>query len=455
MFPPAMSGLTMVSTLFITLTTAYITTPEQYGAVGDGKTNDWVAIQHALASCTNHHQSSACRIDFTQTYLSGPIIINTSSTTLNVTGSLLMLPKKHYPMNPKQRLPFISNVGSIHDVRLTGSGTIGNHVLPLAWWACKITGCWRPHLIVFSSVTGVRIDNLHFRNPPNHFIEMNSCTYVRVNNIDSRAPHQSPNTDGINFYGGFDQSLTNSYISNGDDCVSVVPIGEFSSPCIDTLDPSSEACRGGNVVVNNVTCIGGHGIAIGGVRHGTVSNVTFSNMTATGGVGNTQGRICCFLLLVFVGLLVVVCCPIQPLIVFKIFSFLSCLPGLYSPGGIRIKSYPNSTGSVYDIRYKDIILDDVFTPLSVLTRYCPWPCNTPDGDQACQFHDISFDNIVGHGRLDVQGFFNCSQLKPCYNISLNNVHLKKIGTSSTFQCSHVKLVLNNTSPSFCSNISSV
>ena len=285
--------LITLTTLLTTLTTAYITTPEQYGAVGDGKTNDWVAIQRALASCTNHHQSSFsssfCRVDFTQTYLSGPIIINTSSTTLNVTGSLLMLPKKHYPMNLKQRLPFISNVGSIHDVHLTGSGTIGNHVLPLAWWTCKITGCWRPHLIVFSSVTGVRIDNLHFRNPPNHFIEINSCTHVRVNNIDSRAPHQSPNSDGINFYGGHDQSFTNSYISNGDDCVSVVPIGEFSSPCIDTLDPSSEACRGGNVVVNNVTCIGGHGIAIGGVRHGTVSNVTFSNMTATGGAGNTQG----------------------------------------------------------------------------------------------------------------------------------------------------------------------
>lgn len=100
-------------------------------------------------------------------------------------------------------------------------------------------------------------------------------------------------------------------------------------------------------------------------------------------------------------------------------------------------------------------MDGVYTPLSVLTRYCPWPCNTPDGDQACQFHDISFDNVIGHGRLDVQGFFNCSKIKPCYNISLNNVHLEKIGTtSSTFQCDHVKLLLNNTSPSFCSNISS-
>ena len=74
------------------------------------------------------------------------------------------------------------------------------------------------------------------------------------------------------------------------------------------------------MVVENVRCEGGHGIAIGGVRHGTVSNVTFRNMTATGGFGNTQG--------------------------------------LYSPGGLRIKSYPNSTGSVYDILYDNIVLGE-------------------------------------------------------------------------------------------------
>lgn len=29
---------------------------------------------------------------------------------------------------------------------------------------------------------------------------------------------------------------------------------------------------------------------------------------------------------------------------------------IYSPGGIRIKSYPGSRGSVYDIHFKDIVL---------------------------------------------------------------------------------------------------
>lgn len=393
-------------------TAAYITTPEKFGAVGDGKANDWEPIRNAVASCTSH-PGEFCRIDFVHTYSSGPITINTSSVTLNITGSLLMLPKREYPTD--SRTAFVSNAGAIHDVQITGSGTVGNHAISnaLAWWACKYTGCWRPHLIVFSGVTGVRIDGgLHLRNSPNHHIEVDQCSGVRVDDIDIKAPTESPNTDGINFYGGRDQSFTNSVVHNGDDCVSVVPIGEFSDPCVNG-DPAQEACRGGNVIVHNVRCEGSHGIAIGGVRHGTVSNVTFSNMTATGGFGNTQG--------------------------------------LYSPGGLRIKSYPNSTGSVYDIHYEDIVLDGVYTPLSILTRYCPWPCRTADGNQACQFHDITFNNVRGAGRSEIQGFFNCSKIAPCYNISLRNVVLGNALKGSSYKCNEASGVVfgKGSMPSAC------
>ena len=65
------------------------------------------------------------------------------------------------------------------------------------------------------------------------------------------------------------------------------------------------------MVARNVTCEGGHGISIGGVRHGSVTNVTFSNMRATG--------------------------------------FLS--QDKYGTGGVRVKSYPNSTGDCYYYYY--------------------------------------------------------------------------------------------------------
>ena len=74
-----------------------VTTPEDYGAVGDGKANDWLAIQRAVDSCRNATSLAGCRVDFRQQYLSGPVVVKSSGVTLNVSGQLAMLPKSDYP----------------------------------------------------------------------------------------------------------------------------------------------------------------------------------------------------------------------------------------------------------------------------------------------------------------------------------------------------------------------
>ena len=90
--------------------------------------------------------------------------------------------------------------------------------------------------------------------------------------------------------------------------------------------------------------------------------------------------------------------------------------------------------------------------MSILTRYCPWPCNTPDGNQSCQFHDIYFDNMQGKGRSDVQGYFNCSKTTPCYNISLNNVKLDVGDSKASIQCHESAIEFKgDSSPSICTN----
>ena len=57
------------------------------------------------------------------------------------------------------------------------------------------------------------------------------------------------------------------------------------------------------------------------------------------------------------------------------------------------------------VRYQDIILDGVYLPLQILDYYCPWPCNTPDGNTAVRFSRISFKRIRGSGRHTTQGIF--------------------------------------------------
>ena len=137
----------------------------------------------------------------------------------------------------------------------------------------------------------------------------------------------------------------------------------------------------------NLTCVGGHGLSIGGVRHGNVRNVTFENITATGGqLGSTQDEA--------------------------------------AGGGCRIKSYPNSSGVVADIRYIDMNLVDVYLPVQLLGHYCPFPCNTPDGNHSVLFTNISFERITGSSsQRKTVAEFKCSKITPCTNITWEQVLL--------------------------------
>ena len=220
--------------------------------------------------------------------------------------------------------------------------------------------------------------------------------------------------------------LENSVVDNGDDCVSVVPAGEHidgGNFCF--KDPGNIACTGGHAIVRNLTCNGGHGLSIGGVRFGTVANVTFSNITATGWQsGNTQSEA--------------------------------------AGGGCRIKSYPNSTGSVRDIRYEDMVFDRVYWPLQLLGRYCPFPCNTPDGNTSTLFSNISFERVRGSSSQDsiIPGWvtavaeFKCTPLSPCANITMRAVTLTDNGgNAGSLDCEHVASVDidSGSSPNACSS----
>ena len=45
---------------------------------------------------------------------------------------------------------------------------------------------------------------------------------------------------------------------------------------------------GGNVIVRNVTCDGGHGVSIGSIRHGYVSNTTIENVRFVGSANGAR-----------------------------------------------------------------------------------------------------------------------------------------------------------------------
>jgi galacturan 1,4-alpha-galacturonidase len=100
-------------------------------------------------------------------------------------------------------------------------------------------------------------------------------------------------------------------------------------------------------------------------------------------------------------------------------------------GGCRVKSRPNSTGTVSGIRYEDMVFKDVYWPLQLLGHYCPFPCKEVDGATSTLFTNISFERVRGSTsqRSIVPGIattvaeFKCTAYTPCTNIRMRDVQL--------------------------------
>ena len=205
------TGLLLTFCCAATYSSELIVTPEEFGAVGDGKANDWLPIKKALTKCSTVTAPHACRVRFTKSYLSGPLIINSSRTTLEVEGTLAMLARSDYETAcPQTGCDFITNAEGaegcrtvfpnpnspadgyrvcLSDVTITGSGTIDGKANydPSSWWLCarlELKNCWRPSLSSFTSIAGFTINgSLTLKNPPNHFMRLNENVRSRVSGL--------------------------------------------------------------------------------------------------------------------------------------------------------------------------------------------------------------------------------------------------------------------------------
>lgn len=114
-------------------------------------------------------------------------------------------------------------------------------------------------LIKFVASSDVSVQGLRMENSPQFHLKFDGCSRVLVDGLVVSSPASSPNTDGVHVENTSSVRILNSRISNGDDCVSI-----------------GGGCSG--VRVENVTCVHGHGISIGGLgargARACVSNVT-------------------------------------------------------------------------------------------------------------------------------------------------------------------------------------
>jgi polygalacturonase len=151
-----------------------------------------------------------------------------------------------------------------------------------------------------------------------------------------------------------------------------------------------------------------HGISIGSVSHGTVTNVTVEDI-----------------------------------------RFYN------SRNGLRIKTFPNFSGLVSGITFRNIQLTRVRNPMVITGNYCPHP-PCPPGSVAVLVRGITFEDIRGTGSSPkgVVGHFDCSEISPCTGITLRRVQLQRVGGGeASFRCEHASgAVAQNATPKSCAGL---
>nr|CAD1831244.1 unnamed protein product [Ananas comosus var. bracteatus] len=170
-----------------------------------------------------------------------------------------------------------------------------------------------PMSLVFSFVTDATVSGIS--SVDSKFFHMNifSSSNFALDLIKISAPGDSPNTDGIHIGDSTDIRITNSVIGTGDDCVSVGP-GSV------------------NVTISDVFCGPGHGISVGSLGkypgEKDVVGLTVRNCTLTG-----------------------------------------------TTNGLRIKTWQSapSPSSASDFHFEDIVMNNVYNPIIIDQKYCPFP----------------------------------------------------------------------------------
>ena len=280
----------------------------RFGALGDGKTDDAVAIQQAIDRCSSEGGGRVL-LPANHTFLAGPIQLK-SNVELHLQPTAILL------ANPDESIYHLSAFGDnkgegmmwiyaqhAQNISITGMGTIsGNGV---AFMGAELDDSYelkpvttfdpRPHVITLTDVKNVVVRDVTIRDGAYWTLHLVGCDGAVIDGINLLNNLKIRNGDGIDLDHSRNVRIANCHITSGDDCICLknrretAQYGSCHDIVVTNCVMTSRSCAikiGSenmdsiyNVLFDN--CIikaSNRGLGIQNRDEGTVTDVVFSNI---------------------------------------------------------------------------------------------------------------------------------------------------------------------------------
>ena len=258
-----------------------------FGAKGDGVTDDTIAVQSAI-NCL----PKGARLYFPRgTYLVAPICLKSHITLDIPEGSVLLgsSDRSRYPVIPGSAVDIVTgeehifgvwegNAVPMHqalifaehaeDITIVGRGIVNGNAPKAGWWInVKEQPNGRPRLMFFNRCKGIRVHGIHACDSASWQMHPYFSSEVDFLDMFISAPKDSPNTDAIDPEACDRVDIIGCRFSVGDDCIAIksgkIEIGRrFKKPA-------------NRHTIRNCLMQFGHGaITLGSEMAGGVTNLT-------------------------------------------------------------------------------------------------------------------------------------------------------------------------------------
>lgn len=280
-----------------------------YGARGDGKTDDAAAIQRAIDECSKAGGGTVT-VPAGRTFLCGPVHLKSFiDLHLEPNSRLLANPDESiyhesaFGANEGEGMMWLSGK-DLEQLSITGTGCLdGNGV---AFMGDELSDSYelkpittfdpRPHLLTIINAKRTVIRDITIRNSAYWTVHLVGCDDALIDGVSILNNLKIRNGDGIDVDHSRSVRIANCLIESGDDCICLKNRREFDQygPCKDitvtgcVMTSRSCAVKIGSENVDSIarvvfaSCIirdSNRGIGIQNRDEGTVSDVVFTDIT--------------------------------------------------------------------------------------------------------------------------------------------------------------------------------